>query len=325
MHRRAGGFTLIELLVVIAIIALLIGILLPALGKARNTARTSVCLSNMRQYGIAANTFATDNDGGIVNFNLTDSSSQSDQMAWRAQALATLISKTGIQDLRAPTGWIPNIRFSYLVLLDYLSGSLPEESAVCPSDVPQQQTLRDGVELLLDDPQSQFQVIRYWESSYEQVPFCYTPDFGDSAMREQNFANQYDRQTVKFQRRRMSQVTFPGSKVFLMDTHDRHFARKDHPFFESGGFGFAEGALYYAIEDAKQPVLFFDGSVRTVLTSDSNPGYNPKDPTNPEPSPVIYGHPSPNKRFVNGWYRWTRGGLRGVDFGGDEVGPGAGG
>ncbi len=57
------GFTLIELLVVISIIALLVGILLPALGAARKSAQTVKCASNMRQLGIGFMGYATDNEG----------------------------------------------------------------------------------------------------------------------------------------------------------------------------------------------------------------------------------------------------------------------
>ena len=60
-HRPVvRGFTLIELLVVIAVIALLIGILLPALGKAREAGRQTVCMSNIKQFSVGANLYAAD-------------------------------------------------------------------------------------------------------------------------------------------------------------------------------------------------------------------------------------------------------------------------
>jgi len=66
---RAGiwpcGFTLIELLVVIAIIALLMGILLPTLNSARESARRTVCARNEKNMGLGLFLYATDNDGKL--------------------------------------------------------------------------------------------------------------------------------------------------------------------------------------------------------------------------------------------------------------------
>ncbi|MEM9413854.1 MAG: prepilin-type N-terminal cleavage/methylation domain-containing protein [Planctomycetota bacterium] len=66
MQRQHSAFTHIELLVVVAIIGVLVALLLPALGRARDSARQTQCLSNMRQLEAAHHTFIAENDGQMI-------------------------------------------------------------------------------------------------------------------------------------------------------------------------------------------------------------------------------------------------------------------
>ncbi|MCC6681581.1 MAG: prepilin-type N-terminal cleavage/methylation domain-containing protein [Phycisphaeraceae bacterium] len=89
--RKLPGFTLIELLVVISIIALLIAILLPALSKAREVAKLSICLSNLRQVGIAI--LAYESDEGRVPAQATELAG-SDSWLHRLSNIETNPTKT---------------------------------------------------------------------------------------------------------------------------------------------------------------------------------------------------------------------------------------
>ena len=122
-HRRSAGFTLVELLVVIGIIALLMSILMPALGKAREQARVAQCLSNLRQIGNAHLMFAQEHNGYMVKawFN-------SDPLYDVSKSPSGQKKEWNYRDeFPAETTW----EWSY-ILAQYLSKS--EGAFRCPSD-----------------------------------------------------------------------------------------------------------------------------------------------------------------------------------------------
>ncbi len=136
--RSRRAFTLIELLVVVAIIALLVSILLPALGQAKEHGRRAVCLSNLHHLGVAFKQYFHDYDDVLPT--------------------ATMMPSLNPEDTESPDYYPPIMDF----LMPYARN---QELFRCPTDMPGK-TLRDPC-----DPSVYGQ--SFWESegtSYEYTP-----------------------------------------------------------------------------------------------------------------------------------------------------------
>lgn len=339
-EKRA--FTLIELLVVIAILALLIGILLPALGKARKTAKTAVCMSNLRQYGVGAASYAASNKDHIFSFTWQPGqiNSRYPDLNVSNGETPTAIANQAVDFVRrfrgATAAEVPPFidrevarNFSYLTMLEggHFGDGLPEAGVVCPEDrnaIIWQKNVLDPLAGLAQtgdpDPGSSVgfkKFMPYW-STYQMVACGYSRETPNPI--SQNVNNYegahltYFDSFSRFGGRRMDEVFFASQKVMMFDLFDRHQYQR---------------TLFHAYPIARQPLAFFDGQVSVRKTGDADKGWHSADnlsvPVDSSMPTIYYYYPSRSEPAtlsgnvsdqVFGYYRWTRNGLKGLDFGG---------
>ncbi len=345
--QRVLGFTLIELLVVIAIIALLIGILLPALQKARKAGRAAVCKSNLKQQGVGMASYAADYEDKITSYSWRQGMQPANEFVnppapfgdditaaqWQQTEILRRITGRNGGDHRILNNLdtMPHRRFNHLILFDYLSSQLPEAIAACPEDrallLAQGDPLDEslwagsgdyGADGRFDNERV---AMRYpFSSTYQSVPYMWAPDgrSGGTAYVQPVANTSHLFVTLNapgaFGKRKYSQVVFAGQKVMMFEHNDWHGSNK---------------APFYAYAEATCQQLFFDSSVRAENSGSANLGWDPGNPTSAdtfyyrytpistEPDPI-----GDSSEMLPVRYRFTRGGLSGNDYGGGEVNTG---
>jgi prepilin-type N-terminal cleavage/methylation domain-containing protein len=330
---RGRAFTLVEVLVVVAVIAMLVGMLLPGLREAQRSARGASCFSNLRQHATATQSYAADFHDMIWTFSWTAGQHRESEFgsaadpvqAARDQAISIIRRRADRDDIpRETSGWLPHMMYSQLVLLDHLDQPLASPTVSCPED-RLRRLARGDVAGFSAGAYQPSPPQHYWpySASYQVTVSAFdrlqSRDIRSSSTRRISsswYSGQFQIPgNADVGPPRLSDVSFPGSKVHVHEVLQRH----------SGPMG---AEWIYALPESTTAMLRFDGSAAMGRGQVMNRGWQPHTPSVVAAPAMYVPQPwegrsrSPGGDMIYERQRWTRGGLRGVDFGGGEIDTG---
>lgn len=342
MNIVARGFSRLDAVAVVAVAGVLTVCAVPALSEVRFDAMRQVCVSNFMRYHGYSSQYAWDSggqfwsqdwyagmeapaDNDVVPMG-TRFATDSEAAAVQAVASMRRLSGWGADRLPLSQNWAPQVAYSHLPLLEYLGGDPFPKFLICPADSTREQ-IAEG----RDDLVATLERVGVTEGPRAAFRSSYAPDFftwNSSGQPQTMFvggqaysteilyrrSQHYDTLASTSTRpipgslgpRPVSDVAFPSQKVFLSDEYARHHGP----------------TRFYAYADARQDLLFHDGSVRNYRTDYTNPGWSLSDRRSMraryqfQKKPDPYGFMPPGSDstvFPAGWYKWTRGGLLGWD------------
>lgn len=252
VSRRGRAFTLIELLVVISIIALLIGILLPALGEARRAGQNAVSLSNLRSLGQLMFLYTGETKDEWLNPFTTTKAAHYEYMI-AVPTRPPFFWNMGLGDSRRRSEIFAAHAMSLLMHWNSDSpGGLTSPIQFAPGDATVLQRFRDlqGMPGSLED--------YIWDGSYWYSPtFWFEPERYES----DTFQPFVARQSIE--RNTVADVAFPAEKVLLFERFD--FTRRSK--LNAAGARI-QGFPNWNNPDSEARTVVADGSVRTAPVRD---------------------------------------------------------
>ncbi|QOJ17812.1 MAG: type II secretion system protein [Phycisphaeraceae bacterium] len=271
---RNRGFTLIELLVVISIVALLMGLLLPAIGKSRDSAKVAISMSNLRNFGAAHATYASEWNGRqwtVCPDDLTVMVPapviRSDYAGTRVPPVPFGYDKFGVHhqstdgQFITPMWWPGNCSlgsfraFHTKPFNQYVNKKIYDPIFWAPKDY----TIQDRIFQFMEDPGEWPSVNPYfYKSTYcTSIAAQVSPDVYRGAT--QGFSQRPDALPAGFRSPNLSSATFPDLKTHMLE----HYWLQNNPSESIPG---TAGVPWFFNmgPDSTPATLFFDGHVRMM-------------------------------------------------------------